>query len=44
MHKVKNKLEVNYVNITPECDDLVDLNKVSQDSQDLSEDDPFKKK
>ena len=44
MHKVKNKLEVNCVNVTPECDDLADPDKVSQDSQDLSEDDPLKKK
>ena len=44
MHKVKNKLEVNCVNITPECDNLADLNKVSQNSQDLNEDDSFKKK
>src|SRR5436190_14881690 len=43
MHKVKNKLEVNCANVTPECDDLADLDKVSQDSQDLSEDDQFKK-
>ncbi len=44
MHKVKNKLEVNCTNITPECVNLSALNKISQDSQDLSEDDPFKKK
>ena len=44
MHKVKNKLEVNCANVTPKCDDLANLDKVSQDSQDLSEDDLFKKK
>jgi hypothetical protein len=45
MHKVKNKLEVNCVTTTPECDDLSAPNKISQDSQDLSEnDDVFKKK
>ena len=50
MHKVKNKLEVNCANITPESDDLSTLDCISQDSQDLrstltaSEDDTFKKK
>ncbi|GBC07748.1 hypothetical protein RclHR1_07680002 [Rhizophagus clarus] len=44
MHKVKNKLEVNCANITPDCGDLPDLDKVSQDSQDLSEDGTLKKK
>jgi hypothetical protein len=45
MHKVKNKLEVNCATTTPECDDLSTPNKISQDSQDLSEnDDVFKKK
>src|SRR6266542_6891796 len=44
IHKVKNKLEVNCVNITPECDDLSAPDKVSQDSQDLSEDDDVLKK
>jgi hypothetical protein len=39
MHKVKNKLEVNCTNITPECDDLSAPDKISQDSQDLSEED-----
>ena len=43
MHKIKNKLEVNYMNVTSECDGLTDLNKVSQDSQDLSEDNSLKK-
>ncbi|PKK59657.1 hypothetical protein RhiirC2_719669 [Rhizophagus irregularis] len=38
MHKVKNKLEVNCANITPECDDSMILDCISQD---LSEDDPF---
>ncbi len=33
MHKVKNKLEVNCVNITPECDNSSSLNCISQDSQ-----------
>ena len=28
MHKIKNKFEMNYVNVIPECDDLTDLNKV----------------
>ncbi|GES86486.1 hypothetical protein GLOIN_2v1777355 [Rhizophagus clarus] len=41
MHKVKNKLEVNCANITPECDDLPAPDKVSQD---LSEDNTLKKK
>ena len=40
MHKVKNKLEVNCANITPECDDSSTLNCISQD---LSEDDTLKK-
>ena len=44
MHKVKNKLKVNCVNITPKCDGLTALNKVSQDSQDLSKDDDELKK
>src|ERR1044072_1957465 len=50
MHKVKNKLEVNCANITPESDDLSAPNCILQDSQDLrstltaSEDDTFKKK
>ena len=44
MHKVKNKLEVNCANITPECVNLSAPDKVSQDSQDLSENDPLKKK
>src|SRR5436189_4881541 len=44
MHKVKNKLEVNCANITPECDASSIPNKVSQVSQDLSEDDILKKR
>ncbi len=44
MHKVKNKLKMNCVNIIPECDDLSALNKVSQNSQNLSEDDDVLKK
>ena len=43
MHKVKNKLEVNCANITPKCDASSIPNKVSQVSQDLSEDDILKK-
>jgi len=41
MHKVKNKLEMNCMNVTSECDDSSTLNKISQD---LSEDDTLKKK
>src|SRR5256884_3257981 len=41
MHKVKNKLEVNCANITPECDDFSTLGCISQD---LSEDGTLKKK
>jgi len=48
MHKVKNKLEENCANITPECDTSSTLDCISQDSQDLqnlSEDnDALKKK
>jgi hypothetical protein len=44
MHKVKNKLEVNCATTTPECDDLPAPDKISQDSQDLSEDDDVLKK
>ena len=44
MHKVKNKLEVNCANVTPECDDLPAPDKISQDSQDSSEDDDVLKK
>jgi hypothetical protein len=44
MHKVKNKFEVNCANITPECDDLSAPDKVSQDLQDLGEEDTIKKK
>ncbi|CAG8849585.1 8750_t:CDS:2, partial [Racocetra persica] len=36
MHKVKNKLEVNCTNITPDCDDFSTLNNISQDLQELS--------
>ena len=43
MHKVKNKLKVNCAIITSECDSLLTLDKVSQDSQDLSEEDTLKK-
>jgi hypothetical protein len=41
MHKVKNKLEVNCANITPDCDDSLIPDCISQD---LSEDDTLKKK
>ncbi|GES89907.1 hypothetical protein GLOIN_2v1886689 [Rhizophagus clarus] len=41
MHKVKNKLEVNCMRTTPECDDLPAPDKISQD---LSEDGALKKK
>ncbi|GBB95951.1 hypothetical protein RclHR1_02650022 [Rhizophagus clarus] len=41
MHKVKNKLEVNCVRTTPECDDLPALDKISQD---LGVDETLKKK
>jgi hypothetical protein len=44
MHKIKNKLEVNCATTTSECDDLSTPDKVSQDSQDSSEGDIFKKK
>ncbi|PKK57275.1 hypothetical protein RhiirC2_798336 [Rhizophagus irregularis] len=44
MHKVKNKLEVNCATTTPECDDSLILDCISQDSQDLGEDDTLKKK
>src|SRR6266498_3678592 len=37
MHKVKNKLEVNCANITPECNDSSIPDKVSQDLQDLQD-------
>jgi hypothetical protein len=40
MHKVKNMLEVNCTNITPECDDSMVSNKISQS---LSEDGTLKK-
>ncbi len=40
MHKVKNKLKVNCVSITPECDASSILNHISQD---LSEDSILKK-
>jgi hypothetical protein len=41
MHKVKNKLEVNCANITPECDDLSAPDCISQD---LNEGDEVLKK
>ena len=44
MHKVKNKLEVNCANITPESDPSSTPDCISQDSQDLDEDDSLKKK
>ena len=44
MHKIKNKLEVNCATTTSECDDLSTPDKISQDPQDLSEDETFKKK
>ncbi|POG53545.1 hypothetical protein GLOIN_2v1886689 [Rhizophagus irregularis DAOM 181602=DAOM 197198] len=44
MHKVKNKLEVNYARTTPECDDLPAPDCISHDLQDLSEEDTLKKK
>src|SRR3954454_4278774 len=40
MHKVKNKLEVNCTTTTPECDDFMGSNKISQS---LSEDGTLKK-
>ena len=40
MHKVKNKLKVNCVNITSECDTFLTLDNISQD---LSEEDTLKK-
>ena len=44
MHEVKNKLEVNCANVTPECDDLPAPDKISQDLQDSSENDDVLKK
>ncbi|GES76978.1 hypothetical protein GLOIN_2v1886689 [Rhizophagus clarus] len=44
MHKIKNKLEVNCATTTSECDDLSTPDKISQDLQDLSEDETLKKK
>ena len=44
MYKVKNKLEVNCANITFECNDPMILDKILQDSQNLSEDDNVLKK
>ncbi|GBC02005.1 hypothetical protein RclHR1_44030002 [Rhizophagus clarus] len=41
MHKVKNKLEVNCANVTPESDASSTLDHISQD---LSEDSTLKKK
>ena len=43
MHKVKNKLEVNCANITPECNDSLTSDRISQDLQDLNEDEILKK-
>ena len=43
MHKIKNKLKVNCANITPKCDNSTVLDKISQDLQDLSEEDTLKK-
>src|SRR5204863_9905566 len=40
MHKVKNKLEVNCANITPECNTSSTPDNISQD---LSEEDTLKK-
>ncbi|GBC02499.1 hypothetical protein RclHR1_04650016 [Rhizophagus clarus] len=40
MHKVKNKLEMNYATTTSECDNLLTLDCISQD---LGKDDTFKK-
>src|SRR5439155_16094439 len=37
MHKVENKLEVNCANISSECDDTTVLDKILQNSQDLTE-------
>ncbi|PKK57530.1 hypothetical protein RhiirC2_825633 [Rhizophagus irregularis] len=44
MHKVKNKLEVNCVTTTSDCDGSSTPDKVSQDLQDLGEDGSLKKK
>ena len=44
MHKVKNKLEVNCVNINPECDASSTSDRILQDLQDLSENDNVLKK
>ncbi|GBB91230.1 hypothetical protein RclHR1_01840027 [Rhizophagus clarus] len=44
MHKVKNKLEVNCATTTSECVDLLAPDKVSQNPQDISEDETLKKK
>ncbi|RIB01143.1 hypothetical protein C2G38_2231755 [Gigaspora rosea] len=44
MHKVKNKLEVNCANITPDCDDFSTQNNILQDSQELSRYDDVLKK
>ena len=44
MHKVKNKLEVNCANITSESDPSSTPDCISQDLQDLSEEDTLKKK
>ena len=44
MHKVKNKLEINCVTTTSECDSFSIPDKVFQDLQNLSEDDDVLKK
>ncbi len=44
MHKVKNKLEVNCANITPECDDSSTSDCISQNSQDLQNSQDFGRK
>ncbi|RIA99091.1 hypothetical protein C1645_811826 [Glomus cerebriforme] len=43
MHKIKNKLEVNCANIISEYDDFSASDKISQDSQDISDVDILKK-
>ena len=43
MHKVKNKLEVNCANITPECDTSSTPDNIFQDSQDFGGKDTLKK-
>ncbi|GBB97866.1 hypothetical protein RclHR1_30970002 [Rhizophagus clarus] len=43
MHKIKNKLKVNCARTTSECDASLTPDKISQNSQDLSEEDTLKK-